>query len=99
MLKLSCEYKELLKNIFKDNTVIIDYVIAYNSAHVGNFINFKLTTIIDKMPTTIEELFKINNRNIEDYITFDNINILITINNMCPHLKFQFIEIIYKDSV
>jgi hypothetical protein len=95
MLKLSNYYKEVLQKIYND--VIIEYVISYNNNIISNFINFKILININDMPTTIEELFKYHDKLQDINDTYDNLKILIIINNdhkYAKHFKMEFIDYI-----
>ncbi len=92
-LKLSSEYKKILKNIFTDNELYVNYVISYNNGFTefGKFIQ------IDELPTTIDELLLLSKNN---NIKRIDKNILITINNShknatnYKYFKIEFIETI-----
>jgi hypothetical protein len=93
MLKLSNYYKEILKNIYND--VIIEYVISYHINNNSNFINFKILININDIPTTIEDLFKYHSKLKDIHDSYDNLKILIIINNdhkYSTHLKMEFID-------
>lgn len=95
MLKLSNSCKEILKNIYND--VIIDYVISYNNSSNSHFINFTILININDMPITIEELFKYNDKLKDIHNTYDDLKILIMINNdhkYKSHFKMEFIDYI-----
>ena len=95
MLKLSNYYKDVLQKIYND--VIIEYVISYNNNIISNFINFKILININDMPTTIEELFQYHNKLKDIYYTYNNLKILIIINNdhnNSSHFKMEFIDYI-----
>lgn len=93
MLKLSNYYKNILKNLYND--VIIEYIISYGIDNHANFINFKLLININDMPVTIEELFPHHHKLKDIFNSYDNLKLLIIINNdhkYSTHLKFQFID-------
>ena len=96
MLKLSNLYKEILQKIYND--VIIEYVISYGTPNNNqHFIYFKIIININDMPTTIEELFQYHNKLQDIHNSYNNLKILIIINNNLnnsSHFKMEFIDYI-----
>ena len=93
-LKISNKNKELFKEIYNNNNLIIEYVVSYNNG----FVEFKINTTIDNMPLTFNDLLKYSKtlKNIYETNNNPDFKLLITINNnRGVHkelFKIQYIE-------
>jgi hypothetical protein len=98
-LSITNKNKEIFKQIYNNNTVVIEYIISYNNG----FLYCKIKTTIDTMPLTFNDLLNLSKKlkNIYELNNNENIKLLITINNcVSKHkeiFKIEYLEEIVKN--